>query len=107
MATLLRRYFIKPGHWDEFLAMWRPITLIRQRFGFTIDFAYEDREQNIFTWGISHPGNLEEVAARYYADPERITYNSITDHLTSWDIRPVQPTSWPSLAGSSGAKPAA
>lgn len=49
MPTLLRRYFIKPGHWEQFLSRWHPITLIRQRFGITIEFAYEDREQNVFT----------------------------------------------------------
>ena len=38
MPTLLRRYHIKPGHWEEFMAMWLPITLIRQRFG-QRDFA--------------------------------------------------------------------
>ena len=50
MATLLRRYFIKPGHWEEFLSMWHPITLIRQRFGFTIEFAFDsvDATSNAF-----------------------------------------------------------
>lgn len=104
MPTLLRRYFIKPGHWEQFLQMWHPITLIRQRFGFTIEFAHEDREKNTFTWAISHTGNLEEFAARYYADPKRMKYNSITDHLTGADIRPVQPVSWSSLAASPSAR---
>lgn len=94
MATLLRRYFIKPGNWDEFLPMWRHVVVIRQRFGFTIEFACEDREQNIFTWAISHPGDLEAVSARYYADPERITYEAIKDHIASADIRSVELASW-------------
>ena len=98
MPTLLRRYFIKPGHWEEFLSMWRPITVIRQRFGFTIEFAFEDREQNIFTWAISHPGDLDEVSACYYADPERIEYQPIKDHIASVDIRRVEPVSWPAPA---------
>jgi hypothetical protein len=100
MPTLLRRYHIKPGHWEEFMAMWLPITVIRQRFGFTIEFAYEDREQNIFTWAISHPGDLDEVSARYYADPERVTYQSIKDHIERVDVRPVQPVSWLPPVGS-------
>ena len=94
MATLLRRYFIKPGHWDEFLSMWHHVVVIRQRFGFTIEFACEDREQNIFTWAISHPGDLEAVSSRYYADPERIKYAAIKDHIASADIRSVRPVSW-------------
>lgn len=100
MPTLLRRYHIKPGHWEEFMAMWLPITVIRQRFGFTIEFAYEDREQNIFTWAISHPDNLDEVSARYYSDPERVTYQPIKDHIERVDVRPVQPVSWLSTTGS-------
>lgn len=107
MATLLRRYFIKPGHWEDFLSMWHPITLIRQRFGFTIEFAFEDRELNIFTWAITYPGDLDEVSARYYADPERIKYQSIVDHLSGSEIRPVQPVSWSSPAKSSGGQHAA
>lgn len=90
-TTLLRRYFIKPGHWDEFLAMWRQVVLIRQRFGFTVLFALADREKDIFTWGIHHPGDLEAVHARYYADPERVAVASITDHLSSWEITKVDP----------------
>ena len=100
MPILLRRYHIKPGHWDEFMAMWLPITVIRQRFGFKIEFAYEDREQNIFTWAISHPGDLDEASARYYADPERVTYQPIKDHIERVDVRPVQPVSWLSPVGS-------
>lgn len=93
-TTLLRTYFIKPGHWDDFLSMWRQVAAIRQRFGFTIEFAYEDREKNIFTWAISHPGDLEEVHARYYADPDRVKLKPIKEHLAAIEIRQVQPVSF-------------
>jgi hypothetical protein len=93
-TTLLRTYQIKPGHWDDFLSMWREVAAIRQRFGFTIEFAFEDREKNIFTWAISHPGNLEEVHVSYYADPDRVKLKPIKEHLAAIEIRQVQPVSF-------------
>ena len=69
-ATQLKRYWITPGRWDDFMMIWERIALIRRRCGFDIPFAYADRNNNIFTWAISHD-NFAEGAARYYADPER------------------------------------
>ena len=90
-TTLLRRYFVKPGHWEAFLPMWHRVVAIRRRFGFTVQCAYEDRERNVFTWAISHPGDIEAVHALYYQDPERMEVAGITDHLERWEITPVRP----------------
>ncbi|MBL5972708.1 MAG: hypothetical protein D3X82_02745 [Candidatus Leucobacter sulfamidivorax] len=74
-TLMLRRYLLGPGTADEFLAWWLPrIPPLRERAGFTIEWAYLDREAETFTWAISHPG--DEAAFRaaeevYTADPER------------------------------------
>jgi hypothetical protein len=69
-ATQLKRYWIAPGRWDDYMKIWERIALIRRRCGFDISFACADRDNDIFTWAISHD-NFAEGAARYYADPER------------------------------------
>ena len=74
----LKRYWIAPGKWDDYLAIWRKIAAVRERCGFTICCAFADRETNVFTWAISHP-DFEAGAAAYYADEERKAY-SRTDH---------------------------
>lgn len=94
-TTLLRRYFVKAGQWDEFLGVWRQIVSVRRRYGFAILFALQDREKNIFTWAIHHEGDIDEVATRYYADPERVQLRHVTDYLESWDITRVEPVSFP------------
>lgn len=88
-TTILRRYFIKPEGWDQFLDIWRRIVVVRQRYGFEVLFAFADREKNLFTWAIRHPGDLEEVAARYYKDPERIALEIVEEWVTDWEIRTV------------------
>ena len=49
-TTLLRRYEIKGDDWDSFLDVWRQIVAVRKRHGFEVLFAFEDREENVFTW---------------------------------------------------------
>lgn len=90
-TTLLRRYFVKPDRWEDFLAVWQKIARVRQRFGFAIHFACADRERNVFTWAISIDGDLDDVNSRYYADPERVGLSHVTDYLDSWEITRVEP----------------
>lgn len=71
MATQLRRYSVAEGGLDR-LAEWFPkIVTVREKFGFTVDFAYADRENNEFVWAVSHPGDFEGALARYNDSPER------------------------------------
>ncbi len=71
MATQLRRYSVADGGLDK-LAEWFPrIIPVREKFGFTVDFAYVDREHNEFVWAVSHPGDFEGALARYNDSPER------------------------------------
>ncbi len=74
----LKRYWIAPDRWDDYLAMWRHIAAVRKRCGFNIPFAFIDREANVFTWAISH-ADFDRGAELYYADPERKRY-SRTDY---------------------------
>ena len=69
--------------------------VIRRRFGFSIRFAHADRENNVFTWAVSHPGDIDEVHARYYADPQGVALQGIADHLDSWHITRVEPVQIP------------
>jgi hypothetical protein len=69
-ATQLKRYWIAPDRWDDYMKIWKQIALIRRRCGFDIALAYADRDNSIFTWAISHD-NFAKGAALYYADPER------------------------------------
>ena len=51
-GTELKRYFIKPDGWDEFLQILRRIAVVRERHGFQVLFTFADRELNLFTWAI-------------------------------------------------------
>lgn len=94
-TTLLRRYTIKAGCWDEFLAVWADIVEVRKRYGFTVLFALADRKQNMFTWGISHPGDLEAVAKAYYADPERVALEIVGNYVDDHEVTEVTPVAIP------------
>jgi len=77
-AMQLKRYWIVPERWSDYLTTWERIASIRRRCGFDIPFACADRDNGIFTWAVSH-SNFVEGAARYYADPERKAF-SRTDY---------------------------
>ena len=93
-TTLLRRYFIKPDGWEEFLGTWRKIIVLRQRYGFEILFAFADRELNVFTWAIRLKGDLDEVQERYYKDPERVALEIVANWVTDYEIRQVEPVAF-------------
>lgn len=88
--TELKRYFIKPDGWDEFLQVIRRIAVVRQRHGFEILFTFADREMNLFTWAIRHAGNFDEAAQQYYKDPERIELEIVGNYITDFEIRKVE-----------------
>lgn len=88
-TTLLRRYTIKGGQWDAFLEIWRRIVIVRKRHGFQVLFALSDREENMFTWAIHHPGDIELAAAGYYKDPERVELEIVERYVTDWKVTTV------------------
>lgn len=74
-TTMIRRYDLEPGTGERFLQWWsQSIPPLRERSGFTIEWAYLDREHEIFTWALSYPGDAEafrSANAVYEALPER------------------------------------
>ena len=96
MATQLRRYTMVDGVWDEFRTWWHDeLVPVRDKFGFTIEFAYRIDETNEFIWAVSAPGDADDFARAeqaYLASDERAaafagrpTWNESTD------IRLVEP----------------
>ncbi|MGH1488382.1 MAG: hypothetical protein ACRBK7_03155 [Acidimicrobiales bacterium] len=71
MATQLRRYEIAEGQMDRFVAWFPSIVEARAKYGFTLDSAVADRENNEFVWVTSHPGDYEAVLEVYNVSPER------------------------------------
>ena len=74
MAVQLRRYEIADGRMDDMVAWFPAIIPVREKYGFSVEFAYADRETNQFVWAVSYPGSVEEyeTAMEGYNDsPER------------------------------------
>ena len=88
-TTLLRRYTIKGDEWDAYLDVWRRIVAVRKRHGFDVLFALVDREANLFTWAVHHPGDIEMAARAYYADPERVELEIVERYVTDYTIATV------------------
>ena len=78
----LRRYEIKPGEMDAFLEAVRAAFPVRERYGFTVQFALVDEERNEFCWAVSHEGDFATAEADYYASPERAALPAnAADHI--------------------------
>lgn len=63
MATQLRRYQIAEGRMDDFLAFFPTMSPVRASHGFSVDFAYADRENNEFVWSTTHDGDVDAFKA--------------------------------------------
>ncbi|MGH3633983.1 MAG: hypothetical protein ACRDTS_07805 [Mycobacterium sp.] len=76
MATVqLRRYLLPADRiqQDEWIQWWKELTAPRQHFGFSILFAYLDRESGEFTWAVAHDGeDFDDAEARYNESAERL-----------------------------------
>ena len=71
MAVQLRRYELVSGEMDGFLEWFPRIVAVREQYGFTVEFAYADRENNEFVWAVSHPGDFEAAFEVFVNSPER------------------------------------
>ncbi len=71
MPTQLRRYTIADGQMDRFVAWFPNIIPAREAYGFTVDWAYADREHSQFVWSVSHPGDFDAAVNTYNESPER------------------------------------
>jgi hypothetical protein len=74
-SVRLRRYFIKGGEFDAFLAWWEgSIAPLRRANGFTVEAAFADRANDEFVWAVSASGDEAAFAAleqEYNALPSR------------------------------------
>lgn len=71
VATQLRRYEVDPERLDDLVAWFPKIVKVREQYGFTVDFAYADRQNSQFVWAVSHPGDYDAALAEYEKSPER------------------------------------
>ena len=72
MTTVqLRRYELFPELADQFLAWLDEVLVVRDRYGFQVEFAYLNRETSEFTWAVSHAGDFDAAEAEYLTSPER------------------------------------
>lgn len=74
MSTVqLRRYKLPTdaAEQDRWVEWWRTLRPAREQYGFTILFAYLDREAAEFVWAVSTEGDLDAAEATYMASPER------------------------------------
>lgn len=96
MATQLRRYEVSEGQMDRFLGWIPKVWAARAVYGFTVDSAVIDRENNEFVWVTSHPDDYDAALEIYNASAERKAvfdgWESALDKLhVSW----VEPISFP------------
>jgi hypothetical protein len=90
-SVQLRRYEIKPGEMDAFLAAIRPIFGVREQYGFRVLFALVDDERNEFTWAVSHDGDFAAAEAEYYDSPERaVLPANPVDHIDEMHLGMVR-----------------
>ena len=89
MTTQLRRYQVGDKDGLDRLAAWFPkLVPVREKYGFTVRWAYADYENLQFVWAVSHDGDFEAALADYEPSPERAEAfagfdNPITDmHLS-------------------------
>jgi hypothetical protein len=58
---------------DRWIEWWHGISAPRAQHGFTILFAYLDRESGEFTWAVRHEADdFDAAEAAYMASPERV-----------------------------------
>ncbi|MBP7566082.1 MAG: hypothetical protein KA795_08745 [Burkholderiaceae bacterium] len=71
----MRTYQLAPELADAFVAWWQgTMPALRARFGFRIPFAWHDRDNALFIWGLEVDGDREAFLAAeqaYNDSPER------------------------------------
>ena len=72
MSTVqLRRYRIRPGEMEAFVAWWHGVVPVREQYGFRVLFALVDEPADEFVWAVAHDGDFDEAERVYNASPER------------------------------------
>lgn len=100
--VVMRRYAIT-GSWAEFLAVWRRIVPVRERYDFRCLFAVADEPKDMFTWAFDMAGSWErfvEAQRPYYRDPDRVALRGVFDYMADYTITQATPLPLPSPGGS-------
>jgi len=85
MTAQLRRYTVADEAGLDRLAAWFPKLIpVREKYGFTVEWAYADYENLQFVWLVSHDADFEAALVTYEPSPERTAAfdgfdNPITD----------------------------
>lgn len=90
--AIMRRYAIV-GPWPQFLAIWREVAVVRERYGFPCLFAVADRERDMFTWAFAFSGQWADFGPAqrdYYHDPARMALRGVFDYMADYDIHPAR-----------------
>jgi NIPSNAP len=70
----LRTYAIRPGHMDDFRALWRDYVVpARQSMGFVVQGGWFDPDGSVFVWLVGHeaPEGWEAAERHYYDNAPR------------------------------------
>ena len=91
----LRRYEIAPGELDAFVDWWRTwMPTVRPEAGFTIEWAYVDREANEFVWAVSAAGDAEtflELERTYLdSDARAKAFEGVPQRVAKYHVRLVE-----------------
>lgn len=72
MTTQLRRYDIADKAGLDRLVAWFPKLIpVREKYGFSVDWAFADYEHLQFIWSVSHDGDFDAAMVEYDPSPER------------------------------------
>ena len=72
-----RRYELKDGAHDAFLAWYHQIVPLRERCGFRLLFALDLDETDEFVSAWAYDGDIADLEARYYASPDRVRLGDV------------------------------
>lgn len=89
--AIMRRYWIV-GDWGDFLAIWRRIVPVREKYDFRCLFAVSDEPGDLFTWSFDFAGDFDDFPAAqrdYYHDPDRVELRRVFDHMADYTIAPA------------------
>jgi hypothetical protein len=89
----LRRYQVKPGQMEAFVAAWRDgVVPLREAHGFTVVGAWVLESSYEFVWIVGHDDFVAADTA-YYGSPERAALDpsplSFLDRVEHWMMRPA------------------
>ena len=89
--AIMRRYDLT-GSFDDFLAIWRQIVPVREKYGYRCLFAVSDREQMRFTWAFDFDGDFADFPDSqrdYYRDPDRVRLREVFHYMADYSIHPA------------------